>query len=249
MVVMSIGGVDPSAGAGIFADIKVFQALNVYGTGVVTALTAQNPNNFFSIKPLDSNYIISQIDSILDIYPVKYIKTGMLYSKENIKIVSKKIQEYDFKAIIDPIMQSTSGGNLSQGDLSDCMKKHILKHAILTTPNIYEAEKLTGIKITDEKSAINASLKLGETCDNVITGGHLNGINIININGKITTKKHPIIQTTNLHGTGCNLTAAITSYLEKQNNLTQSITKSIQYTQKSIKNGKHKTLIPPNKIK
>lgn len=245
MVVMSIAGVDPSAGAGIFADLKVFQALNTYGTGVVTAITAQNPNNFFSIKPLEHNYVISQIDSILDIYPVKYIKTGMLYSKENIKAVGQKIQEYDFKAIIDPVMIATSGGTLIDKDLTEYLKKHVLKKAILTTPNIYEAEKLTGLKITNEKSAIKASLKLGKTCNNIITGGHLNGTNIININGEITIKKQTLIKTNNLHGTGCNFTAAIVSHLEKQNTLKKSIIKSLQYTYKSIKNGKYQTLIPP----
>lgn len=247
MVVMSIAGVDPSAGAGIFADLKVFQALNVYGTGVVTALTAQNPNKFFSIEPIDSEYVECQIDSVLDCYSIEYIKTGMLYSKENMKAVGKKIEEYDFKTVTDPIMIATSGGILSSEDSTKYLKKYVLKKAILTTPNTYEAEKLTDLKITDENSAIEASLKLGETCNNIITGGHLNGINVINIDGEITIKKQKLIRTNNLHGSGCNFSAAIISCLEKGNTLKESVMESLDYTIESVKNGNYGTLIAKNK--
>ena len=103
MVVMSIAGVDPSAGAGVFADLKTFQAHGVYGCGVVTALTAQNPHKVFSLSPVDKDYIAEQIDAVLDAYDISYIKTGMLYSPEIIKLVSKKITEYDLKAVVDPV--------------------------------------------------------------------------------------------------------------------------------------------------
>lgn len=247
MVVMSIAGVDPSAGAGVFADMKVFQALNVYGTGVVTALTAQNPSNFFSIEPVRSEYVESQIDSVLDSYSIDYIKTGMLYSRENMKSVGKKINEYDFRTVVDPIMIATSGGVLSKDDATTYLKKYVLKHAILTTPNTYEAEKLTDLEITDKNSAIEASLKLGEICNNIITGGHLNGINVINIDGEITIKKQKLIDTNNLHGSGCNFSAAIVSYLEKENSLKKSVTKALDYTVESVKNGNYGTLIAKNK--
>ena len=82
MIVMSIAGVDPSAGAGVFADLKTFQAIGVYGTGIVTALTAQNPYKFFSTQPVSPEYIEEEIDSVLDSYEVEFIKTGMMYSPE-----------------------------------------------------------------------------------------------------------------------------------------------------------------------
>ena len=82
MIVMSIAGVDPSGGAGILADIKTFQALGVYGTGIVTALTAQNPQMMYSLKAIETDYVEEQIDAVLDSYNVEYIKTGMLYSKD-----------------------------------------------------------------------------------------------------------------------------------------------------------------------
>ena len=241
MIVMSIAGVDPSGGAGVFADLKTFQAIGVYGTGIVTALTAQNPYKFFSTLPVGEDYIEEQIDSVLDAYDVEFIKTGMLYSPEIIKLVSRKIKEYDLKAVVDPVMVATSGGDLTREDLADAMNRYLLPQAILTTPNISEAEKLTNFKIKTEEDAIEASKKI--ICDNIITGGHLDGINTININGNVTIKKQELIKTDNLHGTGCNLSSAIVAYLAKDNDLTTSILKALDYVYEGIKNGNYGTLI------
>lgn len=243
MIVMSIAGVDPSGGAGIFADIKTFQALGVYGTGIVTALTAQNPQKMYSLKAIETSYVEEQIDAVLDTYNVEYIKTGMLYSTDIIKSVSKKIREYNLKAVVDPVMVATSGGELAKNDLSQNLLKYLLPKAILTTPNISEAEKLTNIKITNENEAKKACEKLGKTCNNIITGGHLNGINTINIDGTTSIFKQKLLKTDNLHGSGCNFSAAIVSYLSQKNDLKTSILKASDYTYESIKNGKYGTLI------
>lgn len=238
---MSIAGVDPSAGAGVFADLKTFQAIGVYGTGIVTALTAQNPYKFFSTQPVSPDYICEQIDSVMDSYEVEFIKTGMLYSPEIIKLVSKKVDEYNLKAVVDPVMVATSGGNLTREDIAKAFNKYLLPKAILTTPNITEAEKLTGMKITTKEDALKASEKL--VCNSIITGGHLDGINTINIAGEISVKKQELIETDNLHGTGCNLSSAIVAYLAKGNDLKTSILKSLDYVYEGIKNGNHGTLI------
>ena len=118
MIVMSIAGADPSAGAGICADLKTFQAIGVYGTGIITALTAQNPYTFYSTQEIPPEYIEEQFDSVLDAYEIEFIKTGMMYSPEIIKLVSQKIKEYDLKAVVDPVMVATSGGDLTKKDLS-----------------------------------------------------------------------------------------------------------------------------------
>lgn len=241
MIVMSIAGVDPSAGAGVFADLKTFQAIGVYGTGIVTALTAQNPYRFFSTQPVSKEYISEQIDSVMDSYEVEYIKTGMLYSPEIIKLVSQKIREYDLKAVVDPVMVATSGGDLTREDLADALNKHLLPHAILTTPNISEAEKLTGFEISTKEDTIKATESI--KCNSLITGGHLDGINTINIDGETSIVKQELIDTDNLHGTGCNLSAAITAYLAKGNDLHASILKALDYVYEGIKNGNHGTLI------
>jgi len=241
MIVMSIAGVDPSAGAGVFADLKTFQAIGVYGTGIVTALTAQNPYKFFSTQPVEKEYISEQIDSVMDSYEVEFIKTGMLYSPEIIKLVSEKISEYDLKAVVDPVMVATSGGNLTREDIADAFNKYLLPKSILTTPNINEAEKLSGIKINCKEDAIKASEKI--KCNSLITGGHLDGINTINIDGEITIQKQELIETDNLHGTGCNLSAAITAFLAKNNDLHTSILNALDYVYEGIKNGNYGTLI------
>ena len=241
MIVMSIAGVDPSAGAGIFADLKTFQAIGVYGTGIVTALTAQNPHKFFSTQPIAPTYIEEQIDSVMDSYDVEFIKTGMLYSPEIIRLVSQKIKEYDLKAVVDPVMVATSGGDLTKEDLADALNKYLLPNSILTTPNISEAEKLSGMKINDKKDAIEASKNI--KCNCLITGGHLDGINTINIDGKTTVQKQELIETDNLHGTGCNLSAAIAAYLANDNDLHTSILKALDYVYEGIENGNYGTLI------
>ncbi len=238
---MSIAGVDPSGGAGVFADLKTFQAIGVYGCGVVTALTAQNPYEFFSTQPISPEYISEQIDSVMDSYEVEFIKTGMLYSPEIIRLVSEKIDEYDLKAVVDPVMVATSGGNLTKEDIAEAFNKYLLPNSILTTPNISEAEKLTGMDINNKEDAMKASMKI--KCSSLITGGHLDGINTINIDGNITVEKQELIETDNLHGTGCNLSAAITAYLGQNNDLHTSILKSLDYVYEGIKNGNYGTLI------
>ena len=241
MIVMSIAGVDPSGGAGVFADLKTFQAIGVYGTGIVTALTSQNPYKFFSTQPVSPDYIEEQIDSVMDAYEVEFIKTGMLYSPEIIKLVSEKIKEYDLKAVVDPVMVATSGGDLTGEDIADAFNKHLIPNSILTTPNVSEAERLSGIKINSKEDAIKATELID--CNCFITGGHLDGVNVININDEITIKKQELIETENLHGSGCNLSSAITAYLAKNNSLMDSCLKAMDYVYEGIKNGNYGTLI------
>ena len=241
MIVMSIAGVDPSGGAGIFADLKTFQAIGVYGTGIVTALTSQNPYEFFSTQPVSPEYIEEQINSVMDAYDVEFIKTGMLYSPEIIKLVAEKVKEYDLKAVVDPVMVATSGGNLTKEDVADAFNKYLLPKSILTTPNVSEAEKLSGININNKEDAIKATELID--CNCFITGGHLDGINVININNEITVKKQDLIETENLHGSGCNLSSAITAYLAKENSLIDSCFKAMDYVYEGIKNGNYGTLI------
>ena len=207
----------------------------------MTALTAQNPYKFFSTLPVSEEYICEQIDSVMDVYKVEFIKTGMLYSPEIIKLVSKKIQEYNLKAVVDPVMVATSGGDLTKEDLADALNKYLLPKAILTTPNVAEAESLTDFKIGNVDDAKIASEKI--KCDSIITGGHLDGNNTINIDGEITIKKQELIKTDNLHGTGCNLSSAIVAYLAKDNDLNTSILKALDYVYEGIKNGNYGTLI------
>ena len=165
----------------------------------------------------------------------------MLYSPEIIKLVSEKIRDYGLKAVVDPVMVATSGGDLTKEDLADALNRYLLPKSVLTTPNISEAEKLTGFKIHSKEDAIRASEKI--RCDSLITGGHLDGINTINIDGEVSIVRQELIDTDNLHGTGCNLSAAITAYLAENNDLNTSILKALDYVYEGIKNGNYGTLI------
>lgn len=268
MIGLSIAGFDPSGGAGILTDIKTMAAHGVHGASVVTALTAQNPKKVFSVKPIPPKYICEQIDSIFDDYDIKYSKTGLLFSKEIIKSVSKKVDEYNLSLVVDPVMVASAGGSLAKDEMAESLKKYLLKKSILTTPNVSEAEKLSGIKINNQNDAIEAAYKIGEYCNVIITGGHLNGNNIIYTkeDNNITIITQDLIETNNLHGTGCSLSAAIISNLiieenkntdkKNKNNNTKNnenptnkdliiaIEKSTKFIYQAVKNGRYGTLNP-----
>ncbi|WP_304125663.1 bifunctional hydroxymethylpyrimidine kinase/phosphomethylpyrimidine kinase [Methanosphaera cuniculi] len=238
---MTIAGLDPSAGAGLLADLKTFQAHNIYATCVCSTLTAQNPFEVKNVKKVDPSFIADEIDMIMDVYPIKYIKTGVLYANDIIKMVNKKVVEYDLSVIVDPVMISESGCDLSGDNFADNLKENLLKNAYLTTPNIHEAEQLTNMKIETEDDMINAALKLNKYCNCVITGGHLYGNDILCVDGEITKIKGNMIKSDNTHGTGCNYSAAITSNLIHKKSLKQSCHDANKYIQKSIMNGFYNT--------
>ena len=153
---MTIAGLDPSGGAGIIADCKTFHAHGIYATCVVTAVTAQNPYCVTGIGG-DLDLIESEIDEILSVYPIRYIKTGMLYSGDIIKLVSRKIKEYDLRAVVDPVMVSESGGDLTGKSFIEYMNKYLVKNSFIITPNIHEAEKLSNKTITSEQDMISVA--------------------------------------------------------------------------------------------
>ena len=106
MIGLTIAGFDPSGGAGILEDVKTMASFGLHPCAVVTSLTAQNPKKVFSVEPVNAHYISEQIDSIFDDYDVKYAKTGLLYSKEIIQLVSRKVEEYDLKVVVDPVISA-----------------------------------------------------------------------------------------------------------------------------------------------
>ncbi|MDR2623126.1 MAG: bifunctional hydroxymethylpyrimidine kinase/phosphomethylpyrimidine kinase [Methanobrevibacter sp.] len=242
MIGISIAGFDPSGGAGILADIKTFTSLGIYGTSVITALTAQNPKKFFSTYPTVIEYIEEQFDSIVDEYDINYGKTGMLYSDEVIKLVHKKLKSNHIKYVVDPVMIASSGGKLSENSISKTLKNSLIKDSILITPNVHEAEILSGISIKNINDEIEASNILNEYSDVLITGGHLNGNSILNLDGKIKVLKEDLIKTNNVHGSGCSLSAAITSYLIKGEELSVAINKANKFVRIAIENGCYQTL-------
>ncbi|MDR1819829.1 MAG: bifunctional hydroxymethylpyrimidine kinase/phosphomethylpyrimidine kinase [Methanobrevibacter sp.] len=242
MIGISIAGFDPSGGAGVLADVKTFASLDVHGTSVVTALTAQNPKKFFSTRPVDINYIEEQFDSIVDEYDINYGKTGMLYSEKVIKLAHKKLTSSNIKYVVDPVMVASSGGKLTEDNIVKTLKNSLIKDSILITPNVYEAEVLTGITINNLHDGIEATYNLEKICNTLLTGGHLNGYSLLNIDGKVTIFKEDLIATDNIHGSGCSLSAAITGYLIKGEKLESSVIKAHKFVRAAIKNGRYGTL-------
>ena len=245
MIGLTIAGFDPSGGAGILTDVKTLHSYNIHPIAAITTLTAQSPKNVYGIQPVDLEFIEKQIDSAIKEYNVKYAKTGLLYSKDIIKLVAEKTQEHKLKLIVDPVMIASSGDSLSTNKIAKYLKKYILPKTLITTPNVKEAEELSGIKINTTKDAIEAAHKIGEYCNVIITGGHLKGNNII-FDGEIHQIQKPLIKTENLHGTGCTFSASLLANLIKnpKNNLIKNINESLDFTFDAIKNGRYGTLNP-----
>ena len=246
MIALSIAGFDPSGGAGIMADVKTFQALGVYPTSVITALTAQNVKQVGDLEPVSPDFVSRQIDLILAEENIQYAKTGMLYSPEMVEMVASKVNEYHLKLVVDPVLVAGSGGALSQDDLVESLKKHLLPLAELTTPNVYEAEALAGLEIKNEDDACDAAHELGKLCPTVVTGGHLNGRDIFNENSlnddSLIFIEGEILKSNNTHGSGCTYSAAVTAYLEQGKTLIESIKNASYFTKKAIENGEYGTL-------
>lgn len=241
MIALTIAGFDPSGGAGILADVKTFHSLGVYGTAVITALTAQNVLRVSDVCPVQPDFIEEQLELVLEAEEITYVKTGMLYSPEIVELVASKVKKHNLKVIVDPVMVAGSGGILSENNMKESLKKYLLPQAILATPNIYEAQVLSGIKIENEEDAREAARKLGKFCPVVVTGGHLEGKDIF-YNGSIKIIDGEIINSNNTHGSGCTYSAAVTAYLSRGLDIDRSMIHASNFVKESIKNGMKGTL-------
>jgi len=241
MIAMSIAGFDPSGGAGILNDIKTFSAFGVYGTAAITAITAQNIRKVEGIQPVDPQFIEKQIDTVLKQEEIEFAKTGMLYSNKIIKTVAKKVIEHELKVVVDPVMVAGTGGFLSEKDIAKSLKKYILPVATLTTPNIHEAQEISGVKIESTEDSIEAALKIGEICNVVVTGGHLEGIDVL-FDGSIKVIEGELVESDNTHGSGCTYSSAIVASLVKGDNIETAVKQAGKFVKESIKHGSKGTL-------
>lgn len=240
--VLVIAGSDSGGGAGIQADIKTIAMLGAHATTAITAITSQNTQGVQGILPIPEDVIKSQIESILQDIEINIIKTGMLYSSSIVKLVAKTISFHKLSAIIDPVMISTSGNDLSDGEnFVSTLNKELLPLAFLVTPNIPEAEKLSGISINsadDMKKAAEIIKKTGAK-NVLLKGGHLSGDKLCDI--LLTDKDFHIfesarINTPNTHGTGCSLASGIAACLANGMNLIESIEKSRAFVRGALEN-------------
>jgi hydroxymethylpyrimidine kinase/phosphomethylpyrimidine kinase len=152
MNLLSIGGSDPSSGAGIQSDVKTFASLNAYGLTTITAITSQNTSKFGTIQPVSKTILKNQLDSIFSDFNVDGIKIGMVYNSEIIKTIYHILKKHSIPIIVDPVIQSTTGGMLIQKSAVKDFKKFLIPISTVITPNKVEAEFISGIKINSKKS-------------------------------------------------------------------------------------------------
>ena len=231
---LTIAGSDSSGGAGIQADIKTMTANRVYAMSAITALTAQNTTGVTDIVEVTPKFLAEQLDNIFtDIVP-DAVKTGMVASAELIETIAEKLTEYHAKNIVvDPVMVATSGARLISEDAISTLKNRLLPLATVITPNIPEAEVLSGMEIKTEadmeKAAEIICNMLG--CAVLLKGGHkLNDANdLLYVNNTYRWFYGQRIQNPNTHGTGCTLSSAIASNLAKGFDLETSVCRAKDY--------------------
>ncbi|MCD8021221.1 MAG: bifunctional hydroxymethylpyrimidine kinase/phosphomethylpyrimidine kinase [Clostridiales bacterium] len=231
---LTIAGSDSSGGAGIQADIKTMISNGVYAMSAITALTAQNTTGVTGIMEVSPEFLGEQIDNIFtDIRP-DAVKIGMVSSGNLIVEIAKKLKEYDAKNIVvDPVMVATSGAKLISDDAIATLKEYLLPMATVLTPNIPEAEVLSGMSIKSEEDMIAAARVISEKyhCAVLCKGGHqLNDANdLLYRDGSFRWFHGKRIDNPNTHGTGCTLSSAIASNLAKGFDLDASVERAKRY--------------------
>lgn len=239
---MTIAGSDSGGGAGIQADLKTFAAFGVYGTSVITAITAQNTYEVTAIQPIDPDLIMSQFQAILADIGTDAIKIGMLFNADIVTSVASMIRNSNPRNIVlDPVMVSKSGDNLLRRDCVDLMRSELLPLATVVTPNIPEAEELTGLKVSTTGSmatAAQAIIEMGAQSV-ILKGGHMEGDPIdYFFDGKnsieLVSKR---IDTDNTHGTGCTFSSAVAANLALGMDLQESTRIAQSYVYDSIDPG------------
>lgn len=236
---LTIAGSDCSGGAGIQADIKTMTMNGVYAMSAITALTAQNTTGVSSILEATAEFLADQLDMIFtDIRP-DAIKIGMVSNSELIKTIVDRLTFYKAdKIVVDPVMVATSGADLMQSAAVMTMKNCLLPIAILATPNIPEAEVLSGIKIENEDDMIQAAIHINQTygCAVLVKGGHnINDANdLLCADGKIKWFYGKRIDNPNTHGTGCTLSSAIAANLAKGFDLETSVQRAKDYISNAL---------------
>ncbi|HXV38011.1 MAG TPA: bifunctional hydroxymethylpyrimidine kinase/phosphomethylpyrimidine kinase [Nitrosopumilaceae archaeon] len=240
MHILSIGGSDPSSGAGIQADIKTFSSLGTHGLCVVTAITSQNTKKFSRVETVSNGIIKSQLESVLSDFKINMIKIGMLYSSGIIRTIYFMLKKTKIPIVLDPVFESTTGGTLLQKEAFSDFKKFLVPLSYIITPNVPEAEKLSGLKIKNEQDVRRAAKKIQSlgAKNVIIKGGHLRGDlsrDFVLEGSKFysfSAKKIPIT----IRGTGCTFSASLTVALVKGKTLKDAVGFAKEFTTESIKN-------------
>jgi hydroxymethylpyrimidine/phosphomethylpyrimidine kinase len=240
--VLTIAGSDSGGGAGIQADLNTISACGCYGMSAITALTVQNTVGVSNVHAVPVNIISEQISAVLDDIGADAIKIGMLHSSEVIMAVKERLEYYAIRNIVlDPVMVSTSGHKLLQDEAIETLIRQLIPMARVITPNIPEAEILSGKKINSqhELSAIARGLSVGGTVSVLLKAGHLVDEELIDIfynaeSDQVIKLKSKRLHTKNTHGTGCTLSSAVASFLARGYELNEAVAKAKDYINDAI---------------
>ena len=214
--VLTIGGSDSGGAAGIQADIKTFSALGVHGASVVTAITAQNTTGVKHVFPVSPEAISAQIEAVLDDLPISWAKTGMLHSAEVVSIVAEAVKGHDLSLVLDPVIEAQAGGRLLDRGAEKALAEELLPLAYVVTPNIFEAQALSGIDVLDTEGALAAGraiLELGAS-NVVVTGGHLQCQDLLLHGEDVHILEGKRVKGGD-HGVGCTFSSALLALLAK----------------------------------
>lgn len=231
---LTIAGTDPSGGAGIQADLKTMTVNGVYAMSAVTALVAQNTTGVKDILEVPPAFLEAQLDAVFTDIPPDAVKTGMVSSVELIGVIAQRLRQYGAKnLVVDPVMVATSGDRLLREDAMGALKIELLPLAAVITPNIPEAELLSGLSIASAPEMETAATAIGERygCAVLLKGGHrINDANdLLWQAGKSRWFQGRRIDNPNTHGTGCTLSSAIAANLAKGFSLEESVERAKAY--------------------
>jgi len=238
-VALSIAGSDPSGGAGIQADLKTFHQFGIYGEAAITLITVQNSTRVSRIEVMPPDLVAQQIEAVLEDIPPAAAKTGALGSAAIVSAVAALAARFDFPLVVDPVMISKHGHALLAPDAVRVLRNELLPRATLLTPNIPEAEVLTGTSIQtlgDAREAAEAILRMGPRAV-LIKGGHLKGdsVDLLWDGKRMLSFRGDRIDTRHTHGTGCTYSAAITAGLAQGLELGDAVSRAKRFIHEAIR--------------
>ena len=241
--VLTIAGSDSGGGAGIQADLKAMSANGVFAMSVITAITAQNTEEVTDVFELPPSIIASQLDAVFDDFDVAAVKTGMLSSTAIVEIVVKMLTLQKIATlVVDPVMVSKSGHPLLRPEAVNAVKTQLLPLAFVVTPNIHEAQQLSGIQITSLADARRAAKVIhGFGCKHVlIKGGHLlseQATDLLYDGRFFNVLKGEFIETRHTHGTGCTFASALAAHLARGRSVLDAAQAAKAYVTQAIRHG------------
>ena len=239
-IALTIAGSDSGGGAGIQADLKTFHLFGVFGTSVVTAVTAQNTRRVLAWEAVSAGLVTAQLDALAADLRPDALKSGMLGGPAVVKAVADGIRRHAFTPyVLDPVMVATSGDALAAEGAAKAIVEQLLPLATLVTPNLDEAERLTGLKVRDVpamEAAARALVARGAKAA-LVKGGHLEGLEVTDVlfdGTDVRVYRGPRLESTSTHGTGCALSAAITAQLARGKTLDVAVERALSFVHDAI---------------